>query len=313
MTQETQIEPTAPSLAEKLGISESQAIALKNSTFPGAKDESIELAWHYCKSRKLDIMKKPCHIVGMSVKAPNSDKYEWRDVIMPGISEARITAMRTGKYMGQSEAEFGPLVELKIGSKKHQVPEWCKITVYRLENGLKVPYPHIEYFEEAYADKKNGDLNSMWTKRKRGQLSKCAEAGALRKAFPEELGGEIMAEEAQPQGLDVETMKRAEPAKPVTRESINAQRSIDTETYRAKLIEKIDQAWDALGKTDKDFEVACKYYSVDDAEAFDDYPTGKLEELLPVLQKQMNAQAGKTQGQIESEKSQKAAKQEELI
>lgn len=40
---------------------------LQNSVFPGAKDESILLAVDYCKARKLDILKKPCHIVPMSV------------------------------------------------------------------------------------------------------------------------------------------------------------------------------------------------------------------------------------------------------
>ena len=40
---------------------------LQNSVFPGAKDESIILAVDYCKARKLDILKKPCHIVPMQV------------------------------------------------------------------------------------------------------------------------------------------------------------------------------------------------------------------------------------------------------
>ena len=35
----------------------------------------------------------------------------------------------------------------------------------------------------------------MWANRPVGQLEKCAEAGALRRAFPEEIGNELTAEE----------------------------------------------------------------------------------------------------------------------
>jgi hypothetical protein len=53
---------------------------------------------------------------------------------------------------------------------------------------------------ETYARQGASELpNSMWAKRTRGQIEKCAEAGALRKAFPEELGNEYSAEEMEGQ------------------------------------------------------------------------------------------------------------------
>lgn len=170
---------------------------LQNSVFPGAKDESILLAIDYCKARKLDILKKPCHIVPMSVtlsgeKDKNGyDKKIWRDVIMPGIYEQRITAFRTGQMAGQDEPVFGET----INYKNVNAPEWCKVTVYRLINNMRCAFSHTEYFVESCATTKDGDINSVWTKRPRGQLAKCAEAGALRKAFPDELGGVITADE----------------------------------------------------------------------------------------------------------------------
>lgn len=169
--------------------------AIGASIFPGASDESKLLAIDYCKSRGLDIMKKPCHIVPMNVKDTKTNRYEWRDVIMPGIAEQRITASRTGQYAGQDPPVFGDNVELLIGGNAYMVPEYCTIVVYRLVNGERVPFAHTEWFEEACGTTKDGTLNSMWTKRKRGQLAKCAEAGALRKAFPEELGGIITVDE----------------------------------------------------------------------------------------------------------------------
>lgn len=55
-----------PALSER-GIDYAIWNTLQNSIFPGAKDESILLAIDYCKARKMDILKKPCHIVPMSV------------------------------------------------------------------------------------------------------------------------------------------------------------------------------------------------------------------------------------------------------
>jgi phage recombination protein Bet len=181
----------------KLGIEESVWNAIRNSIFPGAKEESCLMAWDYCKARKLDILKKPCHIVGMSVKNAQTNSYEWRDVIMPSIAECRITAHRTGEYAGQDAPLFGETISLKIGKETHQVPEFCTITVYRMIQGQRMACLHTEYFEEACGTTKDGELNSMWRKRKRGQLAKCAEAGALRKAFPEEMGGIITADEIE--------------------------------------------------------------------------------------------------------------------
>lgn len=174
---------------------------LKNSVFPGAKDDSILLAIDYCKARKMDILKKPCHIVPMQVTLSGEkvqgqdgkvyDKKIWRDVIMPGIYEQRITAFRTGQMAGQDEPVFGETIEyLSV-----QAPQWCKVTVYRFINGERCAFSHTEYFEEACSTTKDGKINSMWTKRPRGQLAKCAEAGALRKAFPDELGGVITVDE----------------------------------------------------------------------------------------------------------------------
>lgn len=188
---------------------------LQNSVFPGAKDESILLAIDYCKARKMDILKKPCHIVPMQVTIAGETvtgrdgqsypKKVWRDVIMPGIYEQRITAFRTGQMAGQDEPVFGETIEHE-GVK---TPEWCKVTVYRFINGERCAFSHTEYFAEACATTKEGKVNSMWTKRPRGQLAKCAEAGALRKAFPDELGGVITADEvADEQPIHTETRSK---------------------------------------------------------------------------------------------------------
>ena len=182
-----------PAIAQQRGIDVATWNALTNSVFPGAREESIVLAVDYCRARKLDILKKPCHIVAMKVKDQQTGETSWRDVIMPGIYEQRTTAIRTGQMAGQDDPVFGDL----IMHKGIQAPEWCRVTVYRLTGGHRCAYTHTEYFVEACATTGSGEINSMWRRRPRGQLAKCAEAGALRKAFPDALGGVMTAEEMQ--------------------------------------------------------------------------------------------------------------------
>jgi phage recombination protein Bet len=188
-----------PAPVARRGITESQWRTLANNLFPGAKSESVLMVWDYCVARKLDPMKKPCHIVPMYVKNANGDG-EYRDVVMPGIYEYRATANRTGQYMGHSRPEYGPEIE-HLGTK---APEWCSLTVYRWNEAAKqrVEFPVTVYFVEAAAtrkDKKTGELslNDRWGKAPRQMLTKCTEAAGLREAFPDELGGEQTAEELE--------------------------------------------------------------------------------------------------------------------
>jgi phage recombination protein Bet len=174
---------------------------LQSSLYPGAKPESIKLVLGYCRAAGLDPMQKPVHIVPMNVKkAGSSNDYEWRDVVMPGIGLYRTQAARTGELAGIDEPVFGPMIQ-KFGV---EFPEFCKVTVYRTIGGQRVPFTACEFWVENYATKKRDTVepNAMWTRRPRGQIAKCAEAQALRKAFPE-LGSQPPADETMIDPSDV--------------------------------------------------------------------------------------------------------------
>lgn len=218
-----------PEAAARMGVESSAWQTLVNATFPTAKTpEGVLLALNYCRARKLDVFKKPVHIVPIRTKLRSPDGKEyWAEIetVWPGINELRTTAHRTGVYAGSDPAEWGPDMtsewELPSGDDdggdhpnapprekkaptaparmlrvKH--PEWCQITVYRIVQGMRVAFPGPRvYWLESYATVGKSDRpNDMWQDRARGQLEKCAEAAALRKAFPEELGGEHIVEEA---------------------------------------------------------------------------------------------------------------------
>ncbi len=159
---------------------------LESSLYPGAKRESIELVLGYCQAAGLDPLQKPVHIVPMW----DSKSGQMRDVVMPGINLYRIQASRSGECAGVSEPEFGEDVVATIGGHEITYPKWCRVTVRRqMPNGMIVDFTAKELWIENYAAKggkeKSIAPNAMWSKRPYGQIAKCAEAQAFRKAFPE--------------------------------------------------------------------------------------------------------------------------------
>jgi phage recombination protein Bet len=197
--------PYHPVMEERFGVSAVQWKALVEAVFPSAKTpDAVVMALAYCQARNLDPFKKPVHIVPVW----DSTRGAMVETVWPGISELRTTAMRTKQYAGCDEVEFGPDLERhyewtdKKGAKHEadvQYPEWARMTVYRLLHAERIAIvgPKV-YWMETYARVGKSEApNDMWRQRPRGQLEKCAEAAALRRAFPEELGDEPTAEEME--------------------------------------------------------------------------------------------------------------------
>lgn len=172
-----------------LAISEGELMGvLRNSLYPGAKDESIKMVIGYCKASGLDPMQKPVHIVPMW----DSKARCMRDVIMPGIGSYRTQAARSGEYAGISEPEFGEDVtetfpeesyydrdskeNKKRGSVSVTFPAWCRVVVKRLlPNGTIAEFAATERWKENYAtvSKDSAQPNAMWRRRPYAQLAKC--------------------------------------------------------------------------------------------------------------------------------------------
>lgn len=194
-----------------LALSEAETIkVLQSSLYPGAAIESIKMVLSYCKAAGLDPMQKPVHIVPMW----NSKEGRMVDVVMPGVGLYRTQASRTGRFAGQTEPEFGPMLEETIGGQRITYPEWARVTVKKLmDNGAIAEFTAKEFWLENYAVKggkeKSIAPNAMWTKRPRGQIGKCAAAQALRLAFPEM--GAPTAEEMEGKMLQQDEMGHYEP------------------------------------------------------------------------------------------------------
>jgi len=201
---------------DKFGIDSTAWRALVESIFPLAETiEAIYLALSYCHARRLDVFKRCVHIV--PIYSPKTGRMI--DTIWPGIAELRMTAFRTGEYCGKDEVKFGPDITAKVGEIELTFPAWAQVKVHRFQHGRIVDYAGDPVFWlETYANRKRGDdtPNEMWANRPRGQLAKCAEAAALRAAFPEEIGGDLIGDEiaprkpADPNTIDAATNAAAE-------------------------------------------------------------------------------------------------------
>ncbi|MNF31093.1 RecT family protein [compost metagenome] len=188
-------------------MSESALVeVLSGSLYPGAAHNSVVMVLAYCQAAHLDPMLKPVHIVPVYQKGRGMV-----DVVMPGIGLYRIQAARTGQYAGISDPEFGPSITTKLAGVDVTYPEWCRVTVKRqMSNGLVAEFTASERWMENYATsgRDTAAPNAMWKRRAFAQLAKCAEAQALRKAFPE-VGSAPTADEMEGKTFE-------EPARDVT-------------------------------------------------------------------------------------------------
>jgi phage recombination protein Bet len=216
---------------------------LQTSLYPGASLDSIKMVLGYCKASSLDPMRKPVHIVPMW----DGKTKQMRDVVMPGVGLYRTDASRTGEHVGTDKPVYGPMVEYELSGVKICVPEWCAVTVYRLKNGIKCAYTAEEYWIENYATagKDTTAPNSMWKKRARGQLAKCAEAQALRKAFPE-VGSQPTADEMEGKSIDMGMAEVVTPPPPPPPSPPELEPWPDD---KLNLREQKIREWAAIGKT----------------------------------------------------------------
>lgn len=122
------------------------------------------------------------------------DGGEEKMVLQTGIDGYRAIAARTGELDGcdapQWCGEDG--IWREVWSAKTP-PHAAKVVVYR--KGCAHPFAAVVNYREYKQTKHNGEVNAMWERMPANQLAKCAEAAALRKAFPSTIDGVYIDEE----------------------------------------------------------------------------------------------------------------------
>lgn len=157
-----------------------QVDLLKRTIAKDATDDELAFFMHVCQHTRLDPFRRQIHFI------KRMSKGESKVTFQTGIDGYRAIADDTGLYAGNDEPVFAE----KIGDK---FPLSASVTVYKLVNGEPRPFSATAYWSEYYPGESNDGW--MWRKMPRGQLAKCAEALAFRKAFPQKLSNVYTHEE----------------------------------------------------------------------------------------------------------------------
>jgi phage recombination protein Bet len=154
---------------------------VKRTIAIGASDDELSMFVAICNKTQLDPFARQIYMI----------KRQGKQTIQASIDGLRLVAQRSGEYAGQ----IGPYWCGKDGIWKDiwtddAHPFAAKVGVLR--RGFREPVFGIAKFKEYAVE---GPQGFMWNKMPSTMIAKCAEALALRKAFPQELSGIYSSEE----------------------------------------------------------------------------------------------------------------------
>jgi phage recombination protein Bet len=178
-----------------------QVDLIKRTIAVDATNDELQLFLYQAKRTGLDPLSRQIHFV----------KRQDKGTIQTAIDGYRLIADRTGKYAGNDDYVFDEgLPQYTHMQTGRGNPATATATVYKMVGGIRTAFTATAAWGE-YAPA-NDKQAFMWKKMPYLMIGKCAEALALRKAFPAELSGVYTNEEMMQ--ADSEPRQRTQSATP---------------------------------------------------------------------------------------------------
>lgn len=154
----------------------------------GVSDHELAYFIQVCRHRNLDPFAKQIYLATRKQQVNG----EWKVQRVPEttIDGFRVLAERTGLYEGQTAPQWYDGKRWVEAWVADSPPLACKIGVYR--KGFREPLVVVgsyRSFVQMVGKGSDARPGPIWRKMPDHMLAKCVEAQALRKAFPEQLGG----------------------------------------------------------------------------------------------------------------------------
>lgn len=159
---------------------------LKSTICKGSTDDEFKLFLHACQHTGLDPFMRQIY----AVKRWDSQAKREAMVIQVGIDGYRLVAERTGRYAPGPEPTYTYDAQNNLVSATAYVKK-------QTQDGTWHTVSATAFFNEYCQRTKDGNPMAMWRTMPHGQLAKCAESQAIRKAFPAELSGVYTKEEME--------------------------------------------------------------------------------------------------------------------
>ena len=164
------------------GFTQKQIAALRQLGVEKVNESDLAVFFHQCVRTGLDPFARQVYLVGRWDGRAQATKY----TIQTGIDGYRLIAERTGVYAGSDESWVeGP----------NGLPTSATVSVYKVIGGVRCAFTATAHWAEYCQTTKDGRPMGLWAKMPHRMLAKCAEALALRKAFPQDLAGVYTSEE----------------------------------------------------------------------------------------------------------------------